>query len=72
MSDTIQQDWQYNSLMLASVKDSDHFIRSCMVYSRMAIKSFFAVTDNAFTITYYYIPAAMQGNTIQSNYYGQK
>lgn len=70
MRDTIQQDWQYNSLMLASVKDSDHFIRSCMVYSRMSIGSVIDVGSSSLTITYYYVPAAKRDyivdNTVSS------
>jgi len=57
MSNTIQTHWQYRALMYASIKDSDHFTKSCVVYPRMQIKSFFAVTGNEFTMTYYYIPA---------------
>ena len=56
MSDTIQTHWQYRTLMLASIKDSDHFTRSCIVYPRMQIKSFFAVAGNKATLTYCYMP----------------
>ncbi len=66
MRDTIQHDWQYHSLMLASVKDSDHFVRSCMVYSRMSIGSVIDVGSDNLTITYYYVPAAKRDYIIDS------
>ena len=64
ISDTIQHDWQYRSLMLASIKNSDHFVMSCMVYHRMEIGSIIARVGNKQTINYYYVPAAMQGDTL--------
>ena len=66
MSNTIQHDWQYNTLMLASIKDSDHFNRSCMVYRRMQISAVVDVGNDKQTISYYYVPALKQYNTIDN------